>query len=148
MILKPEKSRQTTHVESNHEDHSALELGKLVKKARDARERRQNWANDVKVFELKRRNAQLVLDETLARKDVYTEKLKELKAELASRRCQITELEHEVEATRQYSVRSGDTANVKNIECQAHAKAKSKAEEELSNTNKELQGLLQTLGEL
>lgn len=47
---KPEKSRQTTHVESNHEDHSALELGKLVKKARDARVRRQNWANDVKVF--------------------------------------------------------------------------------------------------
>jgi hypothetical protein len=142
----PEKSYQTTHVESNHKDRSALELGELVKKARDVRKRCQKSADDVKVFELRGRNAQLVLDETLARKDVYTKKLKELEAVLASRRYQIAELEDEVEATRQYSVRSGDTAKVKTIECQAHAKAKSKAEKELSNTNAELQGLLQTLG--
>ena len=142
----PEKSHGTTHVESSHEDRSALELGNLVNKARDARKRRQQWADDVKVFELKRRNAQLVLDETLAWEDAYTKKLKELKADLASRRYQIAELEREVEATRQHSVRSGDTANVKTIECQAHAKAKSKAEEELANVNTELQGLLQTLG--
>jgi hypothetical protein len=142
----PEKSHETTHVESNHEDRSALELGKLVKRARDATRRRQKSADDVRAFELKRRNAQLVLDETLVRKDAYTKRLKELKADLASKRCQIVELEHEVEATRQDSVRSGDTANKKTIECQAHAKAKGKAEEELSNTNTELQGLLQTLG--
>jgi hypothetical protein len=142
----PEKSHQTTHVESNHKDRSALELGELVKKARDVRKRCQKSADDVKVFELKGRNAQLVLDETIARKDEYTEKLKELEAALASRRYQIAKLEDEVEATRQYSVRSGDTAKVKTIECQAHAKAKSKAEKELSNTNAELQGLLQTLG--
>ena len=79
-------------------------------------------------------------------KDNYTKKLKELEADLASRRYQIAELEREVEATRQHSVRSGDTANVKTIECQAHAKAKSKAEEEFANANTELQGLLQTLG--
>jgi hypothetical protein len=142
----PEKSHQTTHVESNHKDRSALELGELVKKARDVRKRCQKSADDVKVFELKGRNAQLVLDETIARKDEYTEKLKGLEAVLASRRYQIAKLEDEVEATRQYSVRSGDTAKVKTIECQAHAKAKSKAEKELSNTNAELQGLLQTLG--
>ena len=142
----PEKSHETTHVESSHEDRSALALGKLVNKARDARMRRQKWADDVKVSELKRRNAQLVLDDTLAWEDAYTKKLKELGADLASRRYQIAELEREVEATRQHSVRSGDTANVKTIECQAHAKAKSKAEEEFANANTELQGLLQTLG--
>lgn len=66
--------------------------------------------------------------------------------DLASRRGQIAELEHEVEATQQHCDRSADTATVKTMECQAHAEAKSKAEEELSNTNKELQGLLRALG--
>lgn len=140
---EPEKSLETRH--RSGEDLSALELGKLVNQARKFRKLRQQWAEDVKMFEAKRQAAKLALDEALARRDTCIKLVGERERDLEARRAQIVKLEHEVEVSRKHANQSRDGAWRLTIDCQTYAEAKSKAQEGFSNTDKELQGILAAL---
>lgn len=140
---EPGKSHETKH--RSGEDLSALELDKLVNQARKFRKLRQQWAEDVKMFEAKRQTAKLALDEALARRDTCIKLLGEREQDLEARRAQIVKLEHEVEVSRKHANQSRDGAWRLTIDCQTYAEAKSKAQEGCSNTDKELQGILAAL---
>lgn len=145
MSDKPEETSNTTRMQTNHGDRSALELGNLVNQAREKGKQRQRHADDARSFGLKRQQAELRLDQLIEEMNEHMENLCGLHRDLEKLHNQVTGLENKVQAIRQQADRTRDTANRVTLECRAYAESRRKAEKEFTNSDKELKQLVQAL---
>jgi hypothetical protein len=145
-----ERASQTTHMQANHRDRDALDLGNLVDSAREAADMRRKYGVEAKFFNTKRQNAESSLDElhksmdanmrTLSKRN---EKIEELRKQFAE---QESKVESEMKNIREQADRTRDMADKVILEWRNYEKLEEKAEREFANADREWKRCVQALG--
>jgi hypothetical protein len=142
MSEAPEGTPNSTRTQAICEDHSVLELGKMI---REVGKKRQKWVDDAKSFDQKLRNDEQVLDKLLERMNANMKELCRLHAEMETLHSPVESLESKVVALRRQADQTRDTATTVTLQCQAHVESKREAEMEFAKADRRLERLVQAL---
>jgi hypothetical protein len=142
MSEAPEGTPDSTRTQAICEDHSVLELGKMI---REVGKKRQKWVDDAKSFDQKLRNDEQVLDKLLERMNANMKELCRLHAEMETLHSPVESLESKVVALRRQADQTRDKATTVTLQCQAHVESKREAETEFAKADRRLERLVQAL---
>jgi hypothetical protein len=145
-----ERASKTTHMQANHRDRGALDLGNLVDSAREAADMRRKYGVEAKFFNTKRQNAESSLDELHKSMDANMkilskrhEKIEELRKQFAE---QESKVESEMKNIREQADRTRDMADKVILEWRNYEELEKKAEREFANADREWKRRVQALG--